>query len=71
MPKKNHEFLIFGSIILGLFILLAVTNVDFTSFEVFATVHPEEPESYPFTERYENHEMTMTSNKSGVVKMGF
>jgi len=71
MPKKNHEFLIFGSIILGLFILLGVTNVDFTSFEVFATEHPEEEEyEYPFTERYENHEMTMTSNKSGIVKMG-
>jgi len=62
MPKKNNEFLILGSIIVGLFVLLGVTNIDFSSFIIEEAVaqEPEEPQ-YPMKTRYSNYEETQIS----------
>lgn len=73
MPKKNNEFLILGSIIVGLFVLLGVTNVDFSSFiieEAQATHEEQSEEEYPSVVRNATTQMTMFDEKHGVLRMG-
>ena len=77
---KKKPCIIFSTVFVAIFSLFSVLPfVDSSSIalsspfqlaEVFAAVHEEPEVSYPFTERYESHEMTMMTNKSGIVKLG-